>query len=177
MSIRITVLVVTLCAMAAAAAALVEGRPAHGASTSPRLVWRTPKNGGYRVLLPSTWRFRDASYPSDHATHLWYDPANALRKLEVVISGCVGCVETNFDPHRPNPLAEVPQGATKKHWLSPWKVAFVNYALDDPYPANGIVVVLNRHGNVAGSAIAQLWLPSSEHATATAVLNSFRPSP
>jgi hypothetical protein len=150
--------------------------PALAPAAPPRLVWRVAKDGSYRVRLPATWRFRDASYPSDHSTHLWYDPANPLRKLLVVVSGCVGCVEKNFDPHRPNPAAEVPRGATTFR-ISPWKVAFSTYTSDDPYPENGVVVVLHRSAAIDGSAIAKLWLPQREHATATAVLNSFSPQP
>jgi hypothetical protein len=145
------------------------------ASTQPRLTWRTGQNNGYRVLLPSTWRYRNASYPSDHATYLWYDPTNPLRKLLVTVSGCIGCVETNFDPHRPNPKGELPSYATGLYWISPWKLAFSGYVNDDPFPANGLVVVLDYNGRVAGSAIAELWLPTSQHSLATRMLNSFSP--
>ena len=44
----------------------------------------SPPGGGYSAQLPRGWRFANASYPSDHSTHLWFDPANALRKMEVV---------------------------------------------------------------------------------------------
>lgn len=146
---------------------------ATAAAAQPRLVWRTGRYNSYRVVLPSTWRYRNASYPSDHSTYLWYDPANALRKLLITVSGCIGCVETNFDAHRPNPKGELPSYATGLYWISPWKLAFSGYVADDPYQANGLVVVLNRKGNVSGSEIAELWLPASQHSLATRILNSF----
>jgi hypothetical protein len=46
------------------------------------LVTRSPPGGGYTVALPASWQFRNASYPSDHATHLWYDPAHPLEKMQ-----------------------------------------------------------------------------------------------
>jgi hypothetical protein len=157
------------------AAAIALGLFANSASAmNQQLVWRSGKFNAYRVLLPSSWRFRDASSPSDHATYLWYDPANPLHKLYVTVSGCVGCVETNLDPHRPNPQGELPQNTQHTHWLGPWKLAFSAFTTDNPYPENGLVIVLNRGGAVAGSEIVQLWLPESQHALATQILNSFR---
>lgn len=85
------------------------------------MTWRTGRYNACRVLLPSTWRYRDASYPSDHSTDLWYDPSNPLCKLLVTVSGCI---ETDFDAHRPNPKGELPSYATGLYWTSPWKLAF-----------------------------------------------------
>ena len=53
-------------------------------ASTPMLKRVSPPRGGYSVELPNTWRFANASYPSDHATHLWFDPRNALRKMLVV---------------------------------------------------------------------------------------------
>lgn len=143
------------------------------AAAQPPLRWRTGAYHAYRVLLPSTWRVRTASTVGDHVTYFWYDPTNPLRKMLVTISACVGCVETNFDPHRPNPKGELPEYTSGLYWISPWKLAFSAYTTDDPYPENGLVIVLSRNGNVAGSAITQLWLPQSQHRLATQILNSF----
>src|SRR4051794_7381724 len=53
---------------------------------------------GYCVDLPAGWRFRDNSFPSDHLTHFYWNPANALEQMTVIVSGCVGCVSRNLDP-------------------------------------------------------------------------------
>jgi hypothetical protein len=146
------------------------------ATAASPLRWRGhTKYQSYRVLLPPSWRFRDASYPSDHATFLWYDPTNPLRKLLVVVSGCVGCVSTNLDGRHPYPQGELPDEATNTYRISPWKLAFSGYTTDDPYPENGLVVVLAHGGRIVGSAIARLWLPQREHGLATRILNSFSP--
>jgi hypothetical protein len=138
----------------------------------PLLKWRSGQHGFYRVPLPASWRFRNASYPSDHATHLWYDPANPLRKLLITISGCVGCVSTHNDT-APYPQGELPQGVTRTYRISPGKLAFAAYSTDDPYPENGVVIITRRNHAIDGSIILQLWLPSSQHQLATYILDNF----
>ena len=125
----------------------------------------------YSVELPIGWHFKNESYPSDHATHLWSDPADARRKLEVVLSGCVGCASRGTQP---NPIGGLPAGVLSKLSLSRWEVAFTARGGGDPYPDNGIVIVLHRGSHVEGYVQVQLWLPASEHSAATTILNSFR---
>ena len=144
---------------------------AAGAASTVALKRVSPPGGGYRVELPSTWRFANASYPSDHATHLWFDPADALRKMLVVLSGCVGCAETNGHP---NPRAGVPAGATNVKRLSASEDAFQNFTDDDPWVANGVSIVIRQNGRIDGYASVELWLPPAQHALATTILNSFR---
>lgn len=145
----------------------------HNVARAAPLSWRTGPNGAYRMKLPQTWRFRNASYPSDHATHLWYDPNNPLRKMLVTLSGCIGCVTTNNYTTTPNPRGELPGDASTTYRLSPWKLAFSGFSTDDPYPLNGFVDVTHTSRGIDGSVIVELWLPQSQHLTATAILNSF----
>jgi hypothetical protein len=141
------------------------------ARSGAALVRVSPPGGGYHVELPSTWRFANASYPSDHATHLWFDPANALRRVIVVLSGCVGCAEHDGAP---NPAAGVPAGAIHVLRLNANEVAFEqNTPSDDPWLANGISVVMRHDGAIDGYATVEVWLPPAQHALATAILNSF----
>jgi hypothetical protein len=156
------VVVVLVCAVGFAAGAWAS------TSTLKRV---SPPGGGYSVELPSTWRFANASYPSDHATHLWFDPVNALRKMLVVLSGCVGCAETG---DKPNPAAGVPPGATRVVHLGASEDAFQNFTDDDPWVANGISIVTRHRGRIDGYVSVELWLPPSQHALATTILNSFR---
>lgn len=130
---------------------------------------------GYSVRLPAAWRFKNASYPSDHATHLWWNPSNALAKMEVVLSACVGCVSKNLDGKTPNPRGELPQGAIR-HVINPYTLGFLTYSSDDPYPDNGVIYVTHAGSRITGSVIVHLWLPKSQHALATRILNSFRPT-
>ena len=170
-SVRLALLALAFCILGNAAVSSAAVR--HPAAASfPALKWRTGLRGFYTVPLPVTWRFKDASYPSDHATQLWYDPANPLKKLGVVVSGCVGCVSRHnyTDPY---PQGELPQGVTGTYRISPGKLAFTAYATDDPYPENGMVIV-TRHGRaISGSIILQLWLPASQHKLATYILDNF----
>ena len=158
--------------------AAVTSTPKAAASmTSPVLVLRTPPGRGYTVLLPRDWRFKNASYPSDHATHLWWFPANALEKAQVVMSGCVGCVSKNNDGVTPYPEGELSSDVTGTYKISPWKLAFEEYSTDDPYPDNGVIIVTRSNGRITGSARIDLWLPQSQHHLATRILNSFRVEP
>jgi hypothetical protein len=158
-----------LVVIAVLASAVALAAPA--SASAPSLKRVSPPGGGYSVKLPSTWRFANASYPSDHATHLWFDPANALRKMLVVLSGCVGCAESHG---RPNPAAGVPQYATHVTRLSASEDAFQNFTDDDPWTANGISIVIRQDGRIDGYASVELWLSPSQHALATTILNSFR---
>lgn len=144
---------------------------APGGASAVSLKRVSPPSGGYSVKLPRTWRFANASYPSDHATHLWFDPANALRKMLVVLSGCVGCAETDGQP---NPAAGVPQSATHVTRLSTSEDAFQDFSDDDPWVANGISIVSRQDGRIDGYVSVELWLPPSQHGLATTILNSFR---
>jgi serine/threonine protein kinase len=104
------------------------------ASDPAQLVPRTPPNGSYVVQVPASWTFRDTSIPSDHSTHLWYNPTDPLEKLQVIQSGCTGCVfdeAGNPDPQKalPNPVE------------------------------SSFVISLNRPGFVGGSGY---WFPTSD---------------
>lgn len=125
---------------------------------------------GYSIAVPSSWKYVDASIPSDHSTFLYTDPNNALRKLQVVVSGCSGCVmnvqDTNDTSLHPENV--VPQGAST-YRISQRKIAFETYTDGEPYPDNGIIIAATD-----GYVEADLWLPDSEHATATRILNSFQ---
>jgi hypothetical protein len=131
----------------------------------------SPPGGGYSAQLPRGWRFANASYPSDHSTHLWFDPANALRKMEVVLSGCVGCVSSGGAP---NPSGGLPTDVVARTRLNRWEIAFEAYSSDDPYPDNGLVIVMHQGSHVEGYVEVGLWLPAKQHSTATTILDSFR---
>jgi serine/threonine-protein kinase len=128
----------------------------------------------YSMLLPSGWRFRDASYPSDHATHLWWRAADPQARAVVVLSGCAGCVSAAG--HNPNPAGAV-SDAVSTHRMNADELAFAgpyNQA-EAGYEDNGIVIVTKAAGgHITGYVRVDLWLPSSQDALATRILNSFQ---
>jgi hypothetical protein len=166
---RVAALVVVTLAAGVAVAGV-----AIAAGNSAPLTRVSPPNGSYSLLLPSSWRFKDASYPSDHATHLWWLPSNALEKAEIVLSGCIGCITKNDDGHTPYPRGELPGNVISTYRISPWKLAYLAYAGDDPYPDNGVIVITRQDGHITGSFRIDLWLPQSQHHLATEILNSIR---
>ncbi len=163
----------TLVVLVAAAAIVL---PAVAAAGTP-LQRRSPPGHPYSVLLPAGWRFEDATYPSDHSTHLWWLPVNALQKAEVVLSGCIGCITRHDDGRTPYPQGLLPANVISTRRLGPWKIAYVAYAADDPYPDDGVVVVTRHGGRISGSVRLDLWLPPSQHGLATRILNSLRIRP
>jgi hypothetical protein len=160
--------VAALCLAAAVVSTMEFGGLANASGVA--LKRDSPPGGGYSILLPATWRFANASYPSDHATHLWFDPTNALRKLLVVLSGCV-CAGPNGQP---DPSVGVPPNPLHVVRLSRTEDAFQAFSDDDPWVANGISIDILGHGMPAGYASVELWLPPSQHGLATTILNSFR---
>jgi hypothetical protein len=134
-----------------------------------------PAPSAYSVLLPATWKFRNASYPSDHATHLWYDPADPLRKMLVVLGSCIGCTERNHNPNEPDPALLMPPGATR-YAISKWEAGYLSYfSTEEPFPDNGLVFILHHGNQILGYITVDLWIPASQHALASTILNSFMP--
>ena len=130
----------------------------------------------FSVLLPADWKFRDASYPSDHSTYYWYDPHDAFAKLEIVGSACVGCVSKNSDGVTPTPSGELPQHTTVTAHSDPYVESFNRF--DTPYSDNGMVIVTHpaNSSGINGSIIVQLWLPLKEQTESAQILASFRAS-
>jgi hypothetical protein len=145
-----------------------------GGGSSGALKRVRPPHGGFSIELPSGWKFRDASYPSNHSTYFWTDPHDSFAKLKVVGSGCVGCVTKNQDATTPDPSGYVPTGATVTASSDPYVASFQQF--DTPYPDDGMVVVTHDGSNVTGSYTVELWLPEKQSAKATQILASFRPS-
>ncbi len=169
-------LVVAALLAAAAALSVAAGVP------SPKgdgLVWRNSRAAGFSVKLPADWRYRNASYPSDHSTEYWTDPDDARSRLKVEVSRCVGCVQPTScvlsgTGCRPAPENLVPATATQRTKLDRWRVRFVARSAGNPYPDRGLVVVRHQGEEIAGFALVQLWLPAAEKRLADRILASFR---
>jgi len=138
---------------------------------------------GFTIRLPGSWTFTNESYPSDHATYLWTDPTDQFSRVEVVASGCVGCVSNvNTGYNKIEPAEALPSGVITSKSISACKVAYVaNYSGDytatsipaDSYPDNGLIVVIDNSGHPGGYFRVDLWLPGDQHTLATSILNSF----
>ena len=159
--------------LASVVAILVFLSVATAGSAGPTALHRVhPPDGAYSLLVPLGWRFRDVSYPSDHATHLWWTPRDPLARAVVVLSGCEGCV---FASGAPNPAGAVPD-ASQHHRISLNVLAFQGPydQAEAGYYDNGLVLVTHQGGRITGSVRIDLWLPYSQHALATKILDSFR---
>jgi hypothetical protein len=154
-----------------------------GVVTSPSpggdgLVWRTSKEAGFRVKVPAGWRYRDATYPSDHSTEYWTSPSDRNSKLEVEVSACVGCVEPRScilsgTGCRPAPEAVLPAGVVSKRKLDRWRMTYVAKNASGRYPVHGLIAIVHSGEDIRGFALAQVWLPPAQARTADAMLASF----
>jgi hypothetical protein len=138
---------------------------------------KTVSRPSYRVSVPATWRFVDASYPSDHSTHVWYDPANPLRRLIVSQTPCVGCIDGIHDLRKASQKtirSHLP-GTPDRIWVeSSTRVRFLSFDTDPwnrVYPDNGLLIV--RPKGPLAETYVHLWLPASQHALALQMLHTF----
>jgi hypothetical protein len=144
----------------------------HGSSNAPLRRFDLPSHLG-TIELPADWRFRDASYPSDHSTWFWYDPGDAFAKLEIVDSGCEGCVSKSVNGVTvANARAMVPGDAVVTAAPDPFTVAY--RVFDAPYSDDGMVIVTRKGSKITGSVILDLWLPDRRAAEAAQILASLR---
>ncbi len=154
---------------------------AGSAAASGGLVERHSKAAGFSIKVPPAWAYKNATYPSDHSTELWRDPADARSFLEVQVSACVGCVEpskcvvTGKGPCGPRPENLLPRTATWHKKLDRWTLRFRSKTPGTPYPDEGLVVVLHRGTSIRGFAFAEVYLPAARRSLAGTILGSFKP--
>lgn len=171
-------------------APLTTTTPTIGSATVPLV--RTSQVSGISLDVPQGWVYTTESYPSDHATYLWRSPTTPSARIEIIASGCAGCVEhlsaATLTNHTPNPLGVVPKGATDVTVVS---ACVVTYALPsgsvtdslktqatstrfDSFPDSGKVIVHYRSTRPSGYVKLDVWLPSSESSVAAEILSSYQ---
>lgn len=163
-------------ALAALVAAALAG--ASAAVAGDGLVTRHSRAAGFSIRVPADWRYRNATYPSDHSSEYWRDPHDARNRVHVEVSGCVGCAQPASCTLEgtgcgPAPQLLVPAHASQLRRLDRWRLTYVVAGGDRPQ--RGLVVVLRRGGEVDGFALVRVWLPSAQASLAAAILASFRP--
>lgn len=142
------------------------------------LVRRSSKEGAFTIELPPGWHYKDATYPSDHSTEFWTAPGAPESRLEVNVSGCIGCVErascTLHDSGcGPYPAADLPHGTLSEQALGKWVEQFVARVPGSPYLDRGLIVIRHQGGAIRAWAFVQLWLPASQKQLAGPILASF----
>jgi hypothetical protein len=133
----------------------------------------TAPAGAYSLLLPHGWRFRNVSFPSDHASELWWTPQDPLDRLVVTLSGCVGCVSTANGAA--NPAGAIPDAVATTR-LNASEIAFTGPvdSAEPGYGDTGVVLVTCTRGRVDGYIRIDLWLPPREQALAVRITRSLR---
>jgi len=162
-------------ALAALAVAVLAGTAQGGDG----LVRRQSHVAPFSVLVPASWRYHNATYPSDHSSEDWTDPANRRRRLHVEMSACVGCVELpscvlHQTGCRPAPELIVPEHALSKRKIDRWRMTFVARTSGSPYLTRGLVAVTHHGSEIEGFALVEVWLPNARRPLADTILASFR---
>jgi hypothetical protein len=162
-----------LCLLVTATASASQG------SAPGALVVRSSKLGGFTVPVPAGWRYRNASYPSDHSTEYWTDPADPKTKLEVIVSACIGCVEKpSCTLHEtgcgPYPVALVPNGTISKRHVGRWSERFTARNALSPYLLRGIVAIRHHGSSIIDWAYVELWVPQADAKIASSMLAGFK---
>lgn len=137
------------------------------------LVLRHSRAAPFTVRVPTTWVYRDRSYPSDHSTETWRDPSRASSRLDVEVSACAGCAQPpscvlHGTGCGPDPTQLVPENASSRRRIDRWRMSWTLGA------SRGLVVVLHDASGVTGFAVAVVTLPTSRARLAEAILASFR---
>jgi hypothetical protein len=126
-------------------------------------------------LVPAGWTFVDETIPSDHDDLLFYDPANPAARIELTTTGCVGCIEADFngpDPHG-SAVVGLPADTASYYVYNGGLTAGFRETSADGYAVNGVVLVFGTVAHPQGYAIYRVALPVADTAVATQILNSF----
>jgi len=130
--------------------------------------------GQATILVPAGWVFVDESIPSDHGDEIFYDPANPAARIEIMGSGCEGCIE---DINDPNPVRQAKLGLpgdTVGYYLYRQGLSAGFQETDaDGYAVNGVVAATGTDTNPTGYVIYRVALPAADTAVETKILNSF----
>lgn len=126
---------------------------------------------GFTVEIPRGWKHKDETYPSDHSTDVFYDPAHPASKLVLINSGCAGCAGES----KRSPLNVLPEGAFNAKLMGKDAATYQRRMHGGPYLGNGVAYIpKNPAQSGPGYVTAEIYLPASQHDLATAILNNIR---
>lgn len=164
-------------------------------ATTPGAFAVTPKfkvvsGSGYSLELPVAWRYwRKENYGANAIAYFYDDPSIRWSVMTVMPDADAGGLCNPFQAHTLDLEAAVednlnfpverPPSEGGYHQLSPMELAFEGIVDPDPLPDNGLVIAIPPVTN--GCYVQEwwridLWLPESDHALATAILDSVKVS-
>ena len=130
---------------------------------------------GYSFELPNGWSFWRKEMGANWVEYFYRDPAIAWSVMTIEPDGCSCCLR---DPSNNKLDLEFALGpvVTATHQLSPTELAFSATIDPDPLPDNGLVIAIPpvTQGCVRTWWRIDVWLPASDHAQATKILNSVK---
>jgi hypothetical protein len=174
--------------IATVGAALVSTTTPGAFAAAPKL--KVVSGSGYSLKLPVPWRYwREENFGANAIAYFYYDPSIRWSVITVMPDADGGGLCSPFQPHtldlenavedNLNFPVERPASAGGYHQLSRMKLAFEGIVDPDPLPDNGLVIAIPPVTN--GCYVQEwwridLWLPESDHALATTILDSVKVS-
>jgi hypothetical protein len=130
---------------------------------------------GTAVLVPEGWTYAE-EVPGGSSSFVTFSDPDSPSKLMISFNGCVGCIDEGMATVGeyngvPYPEGSVPTDAFGVVKLSPVAVAYARPSSIPGYSIDGIVRVSLYDGSPESSTVTEITLPTSEHDTATAILN------
>jgi len=130
---------------------------------------------GVPVLVPVGWEESDDVPGGSSSTVTFQDP-NSPSKIVVGLNGCTGCVDQGMSTGGeangvPYPEGYVPADAFGVVKLTEYAIAYARPTSIPGYSIDGIIRVTTYEGSPEGSVVTEVTLPTSEHPTASKILN------
>jgi hypothetical protein len=182
--VRLARIIAALISIATAGAALSIAMTTGAFAATPN--FKVVSGSGYSLKLPVSWRYwREENYGANAIAYFYYDPSIRWSVMTVMPDADGGGLCSPFQAHtldletpvedNLNFPVERPPSAGGYHQLSRTKLAFEGIVDPDPLPDNGLVIAIPPVTN--GCYVQEwwridLWLPESDHALATTILDS-----
>jgi hypothetical protein len=130
--------------------------------------------GGGAILVPAGWVYADQSYPSDHTSVMFYDPANPAARIEINYFGCAECLLSGATGSgHLNARGVLPPDTVSFYLYRNGLSAGFRESDADGYAVNGVASILGSADNPEGYIEDRVSLPATDNAIATQILNSF----
>lgn len=130
---------------------------------------------GYSFELPNGWSYWRNEMGANWVEYFYRDPAIPWTAMTIEPDGCSCCLRDRSTNKLDLESALTPI-VTGTYQLSPYKLGFAATIDPDPLPDNGLVIAIPpvTQGCVRTWWRVDVWLPTRDHAQATAILNSVK---
>jgi hypothetical protein len=127
----------------------------------------------YSVQLPPTWTMTETPFGANWVANVWTGGGGQQARITSSGGSCDLIVAGHLELHYLIPKGRI----VEMHFFSPYRLGYEVLTPGDRLPDNGLIIATpapNGPCLIQGTLQLDLWLPTAEHAAATAILNSWR---